>query len=259
MKILIAYDGTLNAKTALEYGLARLRESGGSAVVLHVFHAEMFVDYGAGPNAEALARDEARRYIEGARKIINEKGTGLSVRVEEREGIPEDEIMARASESAFDVVLVTPKYKSVARKAQSPVIVIPGTIVVPVDNSAVSESALARIIDEAKATGSKVALAGIVPVHMYGYSEKDELEKIEKETRESVSRIAEALAADGIAIAEAMRFGYPDEEILKAVEEYSASMVIIPTVEDVPSEISKAAGIIQDEAGSLKKPLLIVP
>ena len=139
MKILIAYDGSLNSKTALEYGLNKLRESGGSAVVLHVFHAELFVDYGAGPNAEAHARGEARRHVEAARKIVQEKGAGLSVRVEEREGVPEDEVVAYSREAAFDVILVPPKYKSAARKATCPVIVIPGTIVVPVDNSAISQ------------------------------------------------------------------------------------------------------------------------
>src|SRR5512143_2997402 len=90
MKILIAYDGSINSKTALEYGLAKLRESGGSAVVLHVFHSAMFVDYGAGPNAEALARGEAKRHVEEARRIGQEKGEGLPVRIEEREGVPEE-------------------------------------------------------------------------------------------------------------------------------------------------------------------------
>lgn len=259
MKMLIAYDGTLNSKTALEYGLTKLRESGGTAVVLYVFHAQMFVDYGAGPNAEAAARGEANRHIEGARRIIKEKGAGLSVKVEEREGMPEDEITDRAGEAAFDVILVPPKYKSVAKKAACPVIVIPGAILVPVDNSAPSQAALARITEEAKATGSRVILVGIVPVHMYGYSEKDEVKKIEKETAESVKEIEKALAADGIKTALAMRSGYPDEEILKAVEEFSASMVIIPTAEDVPSEISKAASIIREDAGRQKKPVLLIP
>src|SRR5512143_2830125 len=106
MKILIAYDGSINSKTALEYGLAKLRESGGSAVVLHVFHSEMFVDYGAGPFAEDLARQEAKRYVEEARRIIEEKGTGLTVKLEEREGVPEEEIAGYAGEGAFDVVLL---------------------------------------------------------------------------------------------------------------------------------------------------------
>jgi nucleotide-binding universal stress UspA family protein len=259
MKMLIAYDGTINARTALEYGLTKLRESGGSATVLHVFHAEMFIDYGAGPNAEALARSEAKRHVEGARRIVEEKGAGLSVKIEEREGVPEDEIIGLAREAGIDMILAPPGFKSVAKKAPCPVIVIPGAILVPVDNSAPSQAALGRIIGEAKATGSRVVLVGIVPVHMYGYSEKDEVKKIEKETAGSVREIEKVLAAEGIKTAVAMRSGYPDEEILKAVEEFSASMVVLPTAEDVPSEISKAASIIREEADRLKKPVLLMP
>src|SRR5512135_2030000 len=189
MKILIAYDGTLNTKTALDYGLAKLRESGGSAVILHVFHSGMFVDYGAGPNAESLARGEEKRHVEEARRIIEEKGKGLPVRIEERDGVPEEEILDFARDGGFDAVLVPPKYRSVARKAACPVIVIPGTIVVPVDNSPASEAALVKITGEARATGSRVVLVGIVPVHMYGDSENDEVKRIESETAESVRKV----------------------------------------------------------------------
>ena len=259
MKILIAYDGSLNSKTALEYGLSKLRESGGSAVVLQVFHSEMFVDYGAGPNAEALARGEAKRYLEEARRVIREKGEGLSVRIEEREGVPEDVITGFAGDAVFDVMLVPAGYRSVARKAPCPVIVIPGTVIVPVDNTPTTEAGIGRIIEEARATRSKVALIGIVPVHMFGDSEQEEVAKIEKETGRSVREIKAALAAQGIESVQAMRYGYPDEEILKAIEEFSASMVIIPAAEDAPSEISKAASIIREESDRLKRPVLLVP
>ena len=56
MKLLIVYDGTINSKSALKYGLGKLRQEGGRAVVLHVFESNMFVGYGAGPNAEDHAR-----------------------------------------------------------------------------------------------------------------------------------------------------------------------------------------------------------
>jgi len=38
------------------YGLSKLREEGGSAVILQVFDSGMFIGYGEGPGAETAAR-----------------------------------------------------------------------------------------------------------------------------------------------------------------------------------------------------------
>ncbi len=38
MKIMVAYDGTLQAKEALVYGMDKAREKGGEVVALHVFN-----------------------------------------------------------------------------------------------------------------------------------------------------------------------------------------------------------------------------
>ena len=45
MKVLVAYDGTLQAKDALKYGVEKVKENGGELVALHVFNSNMFVDY----------------------------------------------------------------------------------------------------------------------------------------------------------------------------------------------------------------------
>jgi len=259
MKMIIAYDGTLNAKTALKYGLRKLREDGGSAVVLSLFHSAMFVDYGAGPRAEEIARAESRRYVEDAKNIIAENGEGLRVRMVEKEGEPDEEILGLAGEESADLILAPPKYKSIIKKAPCPVVLVPGNILVPVDSTENSRSAVGRIADEALATGSKVILLGLVPVHMYGLSEKEELKKVEKDTRGSLREIKKALEATGVEAEELLRPGYPDEEILKAMEEFTVSMLMIPTVDETPSEISKAANIILDEPEKMKAPVILVP
>jgi len=56
MKIMVAYDGTLQAKEALVYGMDKAREKGGEVVALHVFNSGMFVDYDASVDAESLAK-----------------------------------------------------------------------------------------------------------------------------------------------------------------------------------------------------------
>ena len=55
MKILTIYDGTLQSKTALTYGINKVRERGGELIVLQVFQSSLFVDYDAGPMAEERA------------------------------------------------------------------------------------------------------------------------------------------------------------------------------------------------------------
>jgi nucleotide-binding universal stress UspA family protein len=91
---------------------------------------------------------------------------------------------------------------------------------------------------------------------MYGISEKAELKKVEAETRGSMKEIRQLLEARGVYTSEVVRPGYPDEEILKAIDEFAVSMVIIPTLDDVPSELNKAASIILED---LKKPIVMVP
>ncbi len=259
MKLLIAYDGTLNSKTALRYGLGKLKEQGGRAVVLSLFHSAMFVDYGAGPRAEEVARAESARHLDEARKIIEELGEGLRVRIVEKEGEPESEITGFAEEEGADLILAPPRYKSIIKNAPCPVVLIPGAILVPVDSTENSAAAIDRIVAESKATGSKVVLMGIVPVHMYGRSERDELRKVERDTRASLKEVKEALDKQGVETVETMRPGYPDEEIIKAMDEFKVSMIMIPMVDDTPSELSKAASIIMDEPEKIKRPVLLIP
>jgi|GEM_PF-4385533 len=42
------------------------------------------------------------------------------------------------------------------------------------------------------------------------------------------------------------------------MREFSTSMIILPTVEDVPSELSKAAEIIQDEVETGARALMLM-
>jgi len=257
MKILIAYDGTINSKAALRYGLGRLKEEGGRALVLSLFHSAMFVDYEGGFKAEEMARAETAKRLAEARAIITESGAGLWVRFEETDGEPDAEIVGKAEEFGPDVILAPAKYNSLTGRVACPIIAFPGCILVPVDSTGHADAALGRIIAEAKATLSRVALVGIVPVHMYGASEKDEVAALEKDTLASVKALGKALKKEGVEVLEAMRPGYPDEEILRAMEDFKASILMVPTVEDSPSELGKAANMITEEE-TLKRHVMIV-
>jgi len=259
MKILTIYDGTLQSKTALKYGIGKVKEKGGELIVLQVFQSSLFVDYDAGPRAEEMARAEAKQHEREALNIIAETAQDARVRVVTEEGDPEEETLRVAASERADLILASPRYKDIIKSAPCPVYVIPGTILLPVDNSGRLTADLDYIINEAKATGSKIALLGVVPVHLYGTEEKNELELVRKSTDAEVKKIKSALVAQGIETTETVRYGYPDEEILKAADALAVSLIMLPEGGKTPSELAKAAIILLDEPKSVRLPILFLP
>lgn len=260
MKILTIYDGTLQSKTALRYGIDKIKEKDDELIVLHVFQSSLFIDYDAGPRAEEMARAESRRHLQDADNIIRESGQGIRVRIVSEEGDPEHELLRSAEAEQPDLILASPRYKAIEKTAPCPVYVMPGTIMVPVDSSDALLADLDDIIKEARATGSKVLLLGVIPIHLYGdgADEKRELEGVIKNTAASVKGIKKALHGQGIEASEAIRSGYPDEEILKAADEYAASLIMLPAGGKTPSELTKAAAILLDEPGRVRKPVCLM-
>lgn len=259
MKILVAYDGSINSKTALRYGIQRIAEAGGEIVVLHVFNSAVFIDYDAGPKAEATARIESARHVEDARRILEKEALGVKSRIIVDEGIPVEEIVRRASSESVDMILSPPAYKSLVRNAPCPVSIIPGYLLLPLDGTDVSAFTIDRVVKEAKATNSKVVLIGVIPVNLYSKWEKEEIKKVEKGVSAQMKHVKKVLGELKIETKELMRRGYPDEEIVKVAEEYPVSMIIMPTGGDKPSELSKAAAILSEEQpATANKPLILL-
>ena len=112
MKVLVAYDGTLQAKDALKYGVEKVKENGGEVVALHVFNSNQYIDYDVF-SAEEAGRAESMRYVAEARKILSETGKGLRTRVIIEEGNPEEETINYARENNVDLLLCSPRYKKI--------------------------------------------------------------------------------------------------------------------------------------------------
>ena len=115
MKIMVAYDGTLQSKDALVYGMKKAKEKGGEVVALHVFNGPLFIDYDATPEAETMARAESARFVEEAKTLIREKGQGVKAGLFTGEGNPEEEVIAFAKAQHADVLLCPPRYKSIIK------------------------------------------------------------------------------------------------------------------------------------------------
>ena len=259
MKILVAYDGTLHAKKALRYGIQKLLGSGGDLTVLQIFDRSMFVDYDAGPRAEAMARSESVRQLEEAEKIVNESSADGPVKFITVDGNALEKISGQVALDHPDLVLAPPRYKEIAASLSCPVTIVPGTILVPVDNTGSPTANIDSIVHEAAATGSKVLVLGIVPVHLYSREERKELERVKKQTASAVKELKKAISARGIETLEAVRAGYPDEEILKAAGEHAASLILLPSGSTTPSELSKAAAILMDDTERPKWPVFLLP
>jgi nucleotide-binding universal stress UspA family protein len=258
MNIITIYDGTIQSKTALRYGLKKAKENDGVVIVLHVFQSSLFVDYDAGPKAEEIARAEVHKHKQDAENIILEAGQGVNVKILSVEGDPAEEALRVSDVVDAGLILASPRYRAIVKKATCPVYIMPGTILVPIGSSDLSLINREDIIEETRATGSKVLLLGIIPVHVYSAGEKAELDQVRKRTTAMVKKIKSALTKDGVEVSEAIKSGYPDEEILKAAEEYAASLIMLPEGGKTPSELTKAAAILLDEPERVRLPILLM-
>jgi len=259
MKILIAYDGTLHAKKALTYGLRKVKAQGGEVLVLQVFDRQLFIDYDAGPAATELARAEASRMYQEGRKLLQDQDGGIETRMDFEEGDAAALIRKYAADEQIDLVLLPAKLRKLTAALSRPALVIPGTVLVPVDNTESAYQNRETIVEEAVSTGSRVYLAGIVPVHIYNRDEEEELEQVKAATLQEIRRIADYLRTKNIAAGKELRFGYPDEEILKCAAAQSASLILLPSGGAIPSELSKAASIILEESKQIEWPVALFP
>lgn len=256
MKILTLYDGTLQSKAALQYGLRKAKEKAGELIVLHLFQGSQFIDYDAGPRAEEIARAEAAQHLREAEAMISESAAdGLRVRILSEEGDAIEEVLRVSAAEKADLVLASPRYKALAKKASCPVYIMPGLILVPVDNSEVLLPDRETILAEARATGSRILLLGIVPIHLYNAAEKKELDQVTAGTAAMLKLMCASLAGQGVEVSELLRSGYPDEEILKAADEYAVSLILLPAGGKTPSELAKAASILLDEPERVRLPI----
>lgn len=116
MKVLVAYDGTLQAKDALRHGLKKATGDNDELIVFNAFGGNMFIDYDVSPNARERAWTDSRALAKEAEAIIRETGGGVKARIIQGENSPEEEIMDCARAEGADVLLCPPKFKSIIKK-----------------------------------------------------------------------------------------------------------------------------------------------
>lgn len=124
MKILVAYDGTLNAKDALRYGIRRAQSANAELVVLAVFNSDMFIDYDV-PGAEDKARREAAHHVQEAKEILSRLAHDLQVSMYSAEGNLEYVASEFAKDEHIDLILTPAKYADIVEIAPCRVSILP--------------------------------------------------------------------------------------------------------------------------------------
>jgi nucleotide-binding universal stress UspA family protein len=115
MKVLLAYDGSLQAKNILREMVQKDRESRNRLIVLHVFNSGLFVGYDAVPGIEEMARRESSVSIAEAQQIILDAGARIYARIVEEDGVPEEEIVRYVETEGIDMLLCPKRFMSVMR------------------------------------------------------------------------------------------------------------------------------------------------
>jgi nucleotide-binding universal stress UspA family protein len=125
VKILLVYNGTVNAKAALRYAISRARAHQAVLVVLFVFHRDLFIDYDAGPGAEEVARKEWALQREEALRILDAEGQDIRKRLVVTDGNWDEEILATARQERVDIIFSPQRLPEIAKKSFCPVYFIP--------------------------------------------------------------------------------------------------------------------------------------
>lgn len=118
MKVLVALDGSLDARAAVRYGTQRVREYGGEMIALCVFPRHLFTDYGAGPAAEQNARRESLDRVEDVLQMIRDSGGNIHARLIMVDGRPEDKLLEFAEHEDVDLIVSPPRFSSLIEKVR---------------------------------------------------------------------------------------------------------------------------------------------
>lgn len=116
MRVLVIYDGTVQAKEGLRYGLRIVKERGGDLVCLNIFNSTVFIGYDAIPMAYEVTKKELYNYIKEAETIVSKEGNGVRIKMVTEEGDPEEEIINFITDRYIDILLCPPRYSSIIKK-----------------------------------------------------------------------------------------------------------------------------------------------
>jgi len=117
MKILVVNDGTLDSDAALDYGLAKARETSGQLIALQV-HQRHFPNDDAGGHDSKRTMQDSLRCFESVRAWIHDHRGGIPASVEFFIINDCSDILRYASNAQIDLIVSPPAFVAMFGKAR---------------------------------------------------------------------------------------------------------------------------------------------
>jgi nucleotide-binding universal stress UspA family protein len=257
-KVLVAIDFTEGSRAALDFAGVLAQKLGAGLVALHV--APPFITYEplpAFPAAAPIGPERLRKVEDDLRAFVEPAGSNPPAEVVVREGDPADEILAEASDSGanllvlgthgrrgFERWMLGSVTERVARRAPCSVLGVPAAagaaapqrVLCGLDLSDASASTLEQAAKVAEAVGAALAVLYVADgAHWYepgpssGIDIEAERVAVTKFAREKLGELVALHVPQGVAVDVQVAFGRPPREIERVAAEGADLVVLGPS------------------------------
>jgi len=253
--IVVGYDESESSRAALKEASLRVRQQGGSLVLVHAVYFDQ-EEFAILPSQMEKRFEFGTKVCLQAKKSLNEE-FGLNGSVESLvcEGEPHDVLVDIAQTKKADlialgtygrkglnrlimgsvtsqVILNAPCDVLVVKKPCSQCAGTYHSVLVPYDGSAFSKKALARACELAKADGAEVSVLYVIPRYeeMMDFFKTDFIKKSLYQEAEKITEGAEATArAHGVRIKSSVLEGHSGDTIVEAAEKGQHDLIVMAT------------------------------
>jgi nucleotide-binding universal stress UspA family protein len=259
--IIVPLDGSELSERALGLGLAFAQAYDARLALVHVLEEPIALDLL--PSLVIPDRNEAEAYL---RRLANDLSTEIDITTHVLRGDPVDTLLDLTEDNPESILVMSTHGRSglgrlmlgsvadkVVRGATVPVALVRGsgmsyrhgiqTLLVPLDMTSFSETALPLAVDLALRASASIGLVSVcepywvspyaaAPREMASVNEA-RASDIERECltsgRAYLDRVANDVRAEGVRAVWEVRFGKPADEILRAAETTEASLIVMAT------------------------------
>jgi len=253
--IVVGYDESESSRAALKEASLRVRQQGGSLVLVHAVYFDQ-EEFAILPSQMEKRFEFGTKVCQQAKKSLKDE-FGLNGSVESLvcEGEPHDVLVDIAQTKKADlialgtygrkglnrlimgsvtsqVILNAPCDVLVVKKPCSQCAGTYHSVLVPFDGSDFSKKALARACELAKADGAEVSVLYVIPRYeeMMDFFKTDFIKKSLYQEAEKITEGAEATArAHGVRIKSAVLEGHSGDTIVEAAEKRGHDLIVMAT------------------------------
>jgi Universal stress protein family len=117
MKVMVAYDGSPDARAALAYGIKKVKASGGELIACHLLRRNIFQDdEGELYTTEETLQDSLRR-AETVNTLVDRKGSKIRTTIVFAVNRTSHDILQYAAKVEADLIVAPPEFDALMGKA----------------------------------------------------------------------------------------------------------------------------------------------